>query len=73
MLDPMRGAPDIFPVFGELVRCIDMQERWAAACLYLHATGDDEAAYEAMNQSDRWRDLAAKIEEFVEEFRQRDD
>jgi hypothetical protein len=58
-------APDIQPIVGELARCIDMQQRWAAGCVYLHETGDDEAAYEAMRESDRWRDRAEAIEEFM--------
>lgn len=58
-------GPDIQPIVGELARCIDMQRRWAAACVYLHETGDDEAAREAMTQSDWWRDRAAAIEEFM--------
>jgi hypothetical protein len=60
----MRG-PDIQPIVGELARCIDMQLRWAAGCVYLHETGDSEAAREAMKQSDLWRDRAAAIEEFM--------
>lgn len=59
------AKPDIQPIVGELARCIDMQRRWAAGCLYLHDSGDDEAAYEAMTEADRWRDLAAAIEEFM--------
>lgn len=58
-------APDIQPIVGELARCIDMQQRWAAGCVYLAETGDDEMAREAMREADRWRDRAAAIEEFV--------
>lgn len=58
-------APDIQPIIGELARCIDMQQRWAAGCIYLHDTGDDEAAREAMKESDRWRDRADAIEDFM--------
>lgn len=57
--------PDIQPIVGELARCIDMQQRWAAGCLYLHDEGDDEAAREAMAESDLWRDRAAAIERFM--------
>lgn len=53
---------DIQQVVGALAQCILMQERWAAGCLYLHDAGDDEAALEAMMESDRWRDQAAAIE-----------
>ena len=60
----MRG-PDIQPVVGELAHCIDMQQRWAAGCVYLHETGDSEGAREAMGESDRWRDRANAIEEFM--------
>ena len=61
----MSLAPDIQPIVGELARCIDMQERWAAGCIYLSETGDDEGAREAMLESDRWRDRAGAIEEFM--------
>ena len=61
----MSRAPDIQPIVGELARCIDMQQRWAAGCLYLHETGDVEAAREAMMESDRYRDRAAAIVEFM--------
>lgn len=61
----MPRAPDIQPIFGELARCLDMQERWAAGCLYLHDTGDHECAREAMAESDRWRDRANAIEKFM--------
>lgn len=64
----MRG-PDIQPIIGELARCIDMQERWAAGCLYLGETGDIEGAKDAMAESDRWRDRAAAIEEFMKDRR----
>jgi hypothetical protein len=60
----MRG-PDIQPIVGELARCIEMQQRWAAGCVYLHETGDAEAAREAMSESDRWRDRAVAIEDFI--------
>lgn len=56
--------PDIQQVVGGLAQCILMQERWAAGCLYLHDEGDDEAAVEAMMESDMWRDRAAFIERF---------
>lgn len=36
-----------------------------AGCVYLHETGDDEAAREAMAESDRWRDRAEAIAEFM--------
>lgn len=58
-------APDIQPIVGELARCIDLQQRWAAGCVYLHETGDHEGAREAMRVSDRWRDRAEAIEEFM--------
>lgn len=58
-------APDIQPILGELARCIDMQERWAAGCLYLSEAGDVEGAREAMAESDQWRDRAAAIEDFM--------
>lgn len=61
----MSLAPDIQPIVGELARCIDMQQRWAAGCVYLSETGDNEAALEAMHESDRWRDRAIAIEEFM--------
>lgn len=35
-----------------------MQERWAAACVYLHETGDAEGALEALKESDRWKEIA---------------
>lgn len=57
--------PDIQPIVGALAQAIVMQERWAAGCLYLHDAGDDEAAYEAMTESDLWRDRAAAIEGFM--------
>lgn len=60
-------APDIQPIFGELARCIDMQERWAAGCLYLGETGDIGGAREAMAESDRWRDRADAIVKFMKE------
>jgi len=60
-------APDIQPIFAELARCIDMQERWAAGCLYLGDIGDIEGAKDAMAESDRWRDRAAAIEKFIKE------
>lgn len=63
----MALSPDIQPIFGELARCIDMQERWAAGCLYLGETGDIEGAMDAMAESDRWRDRAAAIEKFIKE------
>jgi hypothetical protein len=59
------AKPDIQQVVGGLAQCIVMQERWAAGCLYLHDAGDDEAAYEAMTEADRWRDRATAIEEFM--------
>lgn len=59
-------TPDIQPIVGALAQCIVMQERWAAGCVYLHETGDDEAAREAMAESDLWRDRAAAIEEFMQ-------
>lgn len=55
--------PDIQQVVGGLAQCILMRDRWAAGCLYLHETGDDDAAYEAMLQSDMWRDRGARIVE----------
>jgi hypothetical protein len=58
-------APDIQPIVGELARCIEMQQRWAAGCVYLYDTGDQEAAHEAMLESDRWRDRAEAIERFM--------
>ena len=58
-------APDIQPIVGELARCIDMQERWAAGCIYLSETRDTEGARDAMCESDRWRDRAVAIEEFM--------
>ena len=58
-------APDIQPIIGELARCIDMQQRWAAGCVYLHEAGDDEAAREAMREADRWRARADAIQEFM--------
>lgn len=64
-------APDIQPIVGELARCIDMRQRWAAGCVYLHETGDDEAAREAMKEADRWRDRAEAIEEFMRSARWR--
>lgn len=57
--------PDIQPIIGALTQAIVMQERWAAGCLYLHDTGDDEAAREAMGEYDRWRDRADAIEGFM--------
>lgn len=63
-------APDIQPIVGALAQCIVMQERWAAGCLYLHDEGDDEAAREAMAQSDLWRDRAAGIEGFMRGWKQ---
>lgn len=59
------AKPDIQQVVGALAQCIIMQERWAAGCLYLHDAGDDEAAYQAMMESDMWRDRAAAIENFM--------
>lgn len=67
----MSRAPDIQPIVGELARCIDMQQRWAAGCVYLHETGDQEAAREALGESDRWRDRAEAIEDFMRARRQR--
>lgn len=64
-MDQMALAPDIQPIVGALAQCIVMQERWAAGCVYLHDTGDDEAAREAMAEADRWRDRAAAIEDFM--------
>lgn len=64
-------APDIQPIVGELARCIDMQQRWAAGCVYLHETGDQEAAREALSESDRWHDRAEAIEDFMRARRQR--
>jgi hypothetical protein len=61
----MPNKPDIQQVVGGLAQCILMQERWAAGCLYLHDSGDDEAAREAMSESDRWRDRAKAIEDFM--------
>lgn len=58
-------APDIQPIVGELARCIDMRQRWAAGCVYLHEIGDDEAAREALGESDRWRNRAEAIEGFM--------
>jgi hypothetical protein len=46
-------APDIQPIVAELARCIDMQERWAAGCLYLGEVGDLDGARDAMAESDR--------------------
>lgn len=57
--------PDIQPIIGALAQAIVMQERWAAGCLYLHDTGDDEAAREAMGEYDLWCDRADKIEGFM--------
>jgi hypothetical protein len=61
------AKPDIQPIIGALAQAILMQERWAAGCLYLHESGDDEAAYEAMTEADRWRDRAGAIEAFMRE------
>jgi hypothetical protein len=61
----MNRRPDIQPIIGALAQCIIMRERWAAGCLYLHDAGDDEAAREAMAESDMWRDRAEAIEEFM--------
>jgi hypothetical protein len=57
--------PDIQPIIGALAQTIVMQERWASGCLYLHETGDDEAAREAMGEYDLWRDRADYIETFM--------
>jgi hypothetical protein len=59
------ARPDIQPIVGAMAQAIVMQERWAAGCLYLHDTGDDEAAREAMAESDLWRDRADAIEGFM--------
>lgn len=56
---------DIQQVIDGLAQCIEMQKRWATACVYLHGEGDDEAAYEAMMQSDMWRDRGDAIERLV--------
>lgn len=53
---------DIQQVVGGVAQCILMRDRWADACVYLHETGDDEAAYEAMLESDMWRDRGNAIE-----------
>lgn len=58
-------APNIQPIIGELAHCIDMQERWAGGCVYLSETGDTEGARDALRESDRWRDRAAAVEEFM--------
>jgi len=45
-----------------LAHCIDMQERWACAVIYLHDEGDMEAACEALQIADTWRDRAEDLE-----------
>lgn len=49
-------------ILVELARCIEMRDRWACAVIYLHETGDAEAAADALQLADLWRDRAESIE-----------
>lgn len=58
----MRYLPDILELHRRHFAACKNQDHWYAAAEYLHEIGDDEAALEALNEADYWREEAELIE-----------